>query len=97
MWPRERRETERTDMFRSRLDQIIDLNHLLARLARAIDWGVVEREMGAVYSDGAGQPPQATRLMAGDFRFSIGLTPSCGMTKIERARLTTFSDNQICV
>ena len=65
MRPREQRETGQTDMFRSRLDQIIDLNHPLARLARTIDWGFLERELGAVYSDGAGQPPLPTRLMAG--------------------------------
>jgi IS5 family transposase len=26
------------DLFRSRLDQIIDMNHALVQLARAIDW-----------------------------------------------------------
>ena len=41
-------------MFRSRLDQIIDMNHALARLARTMDWGFLEKEMGAVYSDGPG-------------------------------------------
>lgn len=65
MRPREQRETGQTDMFRSRLDQIIDLNHPLARLVRTIDWGFVETELGAVYSNGAGQPPLPTRLMAG--------------------------------
>ena len=38
MRPRERRETGEQDMFRSRLDQIIDLNHALVKLARVIDW-----------------------------------------------------------
>jgi transposase, IS5 family len=33
MRPRERRETGEQDLFRSRLDQIIDMNHPLARLA----------------------------------------------------------------
>ena len=65
MRPPERRETGQADMFRSRLDQIIDLNHALARLARTIDWGFLEKECGAVYSDGPGQPPLPTRLMAG--------------------------------
>ena len=37
MRPRERRETGKQDLFRSRLDQIIDLNHALAKLARTID------------------------------------------------------------
>jgi hypothetical protein len=53
MRPRERRETGEQDLFRSRLDQIIDLNHALAKLARAIDWLFLEREFGAVYTDKA--------------------------------------------
>ena len=65
MRPRERRETGRQDLFRSRLDQIIDLNHPVAKLARTIDWGFLEDRFGAVYTDGPGQPPLPTRLMAG--------------------------------
>ena len=65
MRPKERRETGEQDLFRSRLDQIIDLGHALARLARAIDWSFLEREFGAVYTDKPGHPPLPTRLMAG--------------------------------
>jgi IS5 family transposase len=65
MRPRERRDSGAQDFFRARLDQIIDPEHALAKLARAIDWGFLENEMGAVYADGPGQPPLPTRLMAG--------------------------------
>jgi transposase, IS5 family len=65
MRPRERRQTGKQDLFRSRLDQIIDLNHPLAKLARTIDWRFLEERFGAVYTDGPGQPPLPTRLMAG--------------------------------
>jgi len=65
MRPRERRETGKQDLFRSRLDQIIDLNHALAKLARTIDWRFLEDRFGAVYTDGPGQPPLPSRLMAG--------------------------------
>ncbi|HMF88232.1 MAG TPA: IS5 family transposase [Gemmatimonadaceae bacterium] len=65
MRPRERRETGKQDLFRSRLDQIIDLNHALAKLARTIDWRFLEERFGAVYTDGPGQPPLPSRLMAG--------------------------------
>jgi IS5 family transposase len=65
MRPRERRETGQSDLFRARLDQIVDLTHPLAKLARAIDWSFLEERFGAVYSDGPGQPPLPTRLMAG--------------------------------
>src|SRR6266403_4591334 len=65
MRPRERRETGEQDLFRSRLDQIIDTDHALVKLARTIDWKFLEEKLGAVYNDGAGQPPLPTRLMAG--------------------------------
>jgi transposase, IS5 family len=63
--PRERRETSEQDLFRSRLDQIIDMKHALVKLSRAIDWGFLEQTFGAVYTDKPGQPPLPTQLMAG--------------------------------
>ena len=62
---RERRETGRSDFFKARLDQIIDMTHPRVRLAQRIDWGFLEQAFGAVYSDGPGSPPLPTRLMAG--------------------------------
>ena len=65
MRPRERRDSGGQDLFRARLDQIIDLNHELAKLARAIDWRFLEEKFGAAYTDRPGRPPLPTRLMAG--------------------------------
>lgn len=65
MKPREHRETGEQDLFRSRLDQIIDMDHALAKLARTLDWRFLEERFGAAYKDGPGQPPLPTRLMAG--------------------------------
>jgi IS5 family transposase len=65
MRPRERRETGEQDLFRSRLDQIIDLTHALVKLSHAIDWRFLEARFGSVYADGPGCPPLPTRLMAG--------------------------------
>jgi len=65
MRPRERRETGEQDLFRSRLDQIIDLKHPLVALARTVDWGFLESRFGEVYTDDPGHPPLPTRLMAG--------------------------------
>ena len=52
-----------TDMFRSRLDQMINLDHELARLARLIDWRFLEERCGAAFSDAPGRPP-SMRSMA---------------------------------
>jgi transposase, IS5 family len=65
MRPNERREGGQKDLFRSRLDQIIDPQHALVKLARQIDWGFLESAFGEVYTDHPGRPPLATRLMAG--------------------------------
>jgi transposase, IS5 family len=65
MRPKERRETGQTDLFRARLDQIIDMGHPLVKLARSIDWRFLENSFGVVYTDDPGQPPLPTRLMAG--------------------------------
>ena len=53
------------DLFRARLDQIIDMRHEMVRLSRLIDWELIGRKLGEVYSDAPGQPPLPTRLMAG--------------------------------
>jgi IS5 family transposase len=54
MRPRERRESGEQHLFRARLDQIIDMDHELAKLARAIDWRFLEEKFGAVYTDRPG-------------------------------------------
>jgi IS5 family transposase len=65
MRPRERRESGQSDLLRSRLDAIIDMNHALVKLARTVDWGFLEERFGAAYSDKPGHPPLPTRLMVG--------------------------------
>ena len=65
MRPKERREGGQVDLFRSRLDQILDLEHALVKLARSIDWSFLETKFGAAYDDDPGRPPLPTRLMAG--------------------------------
>ena len=65
MRPKERRDSGQSDLFKARLDQIVNLDHELARLARKVDWTFLESKFGTVYADGPGQPPLPTRLMAG--------------------------------
>src|SRR5689334_23709595 len=65
MRPAERRDSGQQDLLRSRLDQIVDPAHPLAKLGRTIDWGFLENALGAAYTDRPGRPPLPTRLMAG--------------------------------
>ena len=65
MRPKERRETGQTDLFRARLDQIVDPHPPLVKLSGAIDWTFLETRFGEVYDPDPGRPPLPTRLMAG--------------------------------
>jgi len=64
MRPREQVKGQ-DDLFRSRLDQIIDMSHELVRLAGQVSWPLLDQKLGDMYTDGPGQPPLPTRLMAG--------------------------------
>ena len=59
------RDERHRDLFRPALDEIIDLGHPLARLAREIDWDFLDQRFSAVCRAGPGQPPLPTRLVAG--------------------------------
>jgi hypothetical protein len=62
MRPRERRETGEQDLFRSRLDRIIDLTHALVKLSRAIDWRFLHRGYRSFASRAAGGAAPACAL-----------------------------------
>ena len=42
MRPKERRDGGQKDLFRARLDQIVDMSHPLPKLAATIDWDFLE-------------------------------------------------------
>ena len=50
MRPRKRESTGSGDLFRARLDQIIDMKHELARLADGIDWEWIDGELAERFS-----------------------------------------------
>jgi len=52
------------DLFRNRLDNLIDRRHELVRLAQLIDWQHFDSEWGAAFCE-HGRPAIATRLIAG--------------------------------
>jgi IS5 family transposase len=52
-------------LFQSRLEQIINLAHPLAKLAGQLDWESFEKEFGRLYVEGHGRPGLPTRLMVG--------------------------------
>ena len=54
MRPKEWRDTGQTDLFRARLDQILDLKHPLVKLAQRIDWSFLETRFDEVYTNEPG-------------------------------------------
>ncbi len=53
------------ELFRARLDNLVDPRHPLVRLAGLIDWQRFENSFGPLYKDGVGRPGLPTRLMVG--------------------------------
>src|SRR5260370_25094833 len=64
MRPKQHKTTGEGDLFRARLDQIINLKHELVQLAARIDWLWIDREIAPLYSDN-GRPVIETRFMIG--------------------------------
>jgi IS5 family transposase len=61
------RDDRQKDLLRPALDEIIDLDHPLVRLAAKIDWDFLDGRFSSVCQAGSGQPPLPTRLVAGLF------------------------------
>jgi len=53
------------DLFRSRLDNILNIDHQLCQLADKIDWARIESELTDCYSPDMGRPGSSTRLLVG--------------------------------
>ncbi len=66
MRPKKNETTGSSDLFRARLDQIINMRHELAQLASKIDWDFIDGEIAPLYSD-SGRPGIATRFVVGLF------------------------------
>ena len=65
MGPRRIESIPQDELFRNRLENLIDQRHELVRLAALIDWEVFDRQWGSLFSDRRGAPAIATRLIAG--------------------------------
>ena len=64
MRPKKHETTGLNDLFRARLDQIINMKHELVQLAGKIDWNWLDSEIAPLYSD-KGRPGIETRFVVG--------------------------------
>jgi transposase, IS5 family len=64
MRPKKHKTTGLNDLYRARLDQIINMKHELVQLAGQIDWNWLDSEIAPLFSD-KGRPGIGTRFMLG--------------------------------
>jgi IS5 family transposase len=66
MRPKQQHKARHDDLFRARLDQIINLKHELVVLADKIDWAWLDTQLADCFSD-QGRPAEPVRFMLGMF------------------------------
>ncbi len=66
MRPKQQRKARHDDLFRARLDQIINMKHELVVLADKIDWAWLDGQLAGYFSD-EGRPAEPVRFMLGMF------------------------------
>ena len=64
MRPKQQKPDPQEDLFRSRLDQIINMRHELVRLGEEIDWAWIDAQLAGSFSD-QGCPAVPSRFMVG--------------------------------
>lgn len=65
MKPKNRKNTPQEDLFRMRLENMLDMNHELIKLSKLIDWDSLDKEWGELFLSNKGAPAVRTRLIAG--------------------------------
>jgi len=66
MRPKQQHKARHDDLFRSRLDQIINMKHPLVVLAGKVDWAWLDDQLAGSFSD-QGRPAEPVRFMLGMF------------------------------
>ncbi len=66
MRPKQQPKARHDDLFRARLDQIINMRHELVVLADKIDWAWLDEQLAGCFSD-QGRPAEPVRFMIGMF------------------------------
>ena len=66
MRPKQQQKARHDDLFRARLDQIINLKHELVALTDRIDWAWIDDELADCFSD-QGRPAEPVCFMIGMF------------------------------
>lgn len=65
MRPKKQTKDPQGELFRARLDNLLDRRHELFRLAGIIDWSALDGVFGTLYCEEQGRPGVPTRVMVG--------------------------------
>ncbi len=65
MKPEKQPKIPQEDLFRMRLENMLDIKHELIKLPKHIDWESPDKEWGALFVSTKGAPAIRTRLIAG--------------------------------
>ena len=60
-----RQNLDLQDLFRSRLENLVDHNHEIVLVAESMNWQFFDEKFGSDFSDDNGLPALRTRLMVG--------------------------------
>ena len=66
MRPKQQKKADHDDLFKARLDQIINMRHELVTLADKIDWAWLDEQIAPCFSE-HGRPGEPVRVMIGMF------------------------------
>ena len=66
MRPKQQPKARHDDLFRARLDRIVNMKHKLVILAAKIDWTWIDEQLAGCFSD-VGRPAEPVRFMIGMF------------------------------
>jgi transposase, IS5 family len=59
------KDSKEQDLFRSRLEAMIDMGHALVKLSELVDWEELYQSLKGYYSESMGRPSGSMRLMCG--------------------------------
>jgi len=90
MRPKQQTLTQRCDLFRARLEQIINLKHERVQLAGKIDWAWFDSEIAPLYSD-KGRPGSRPALLLRSCFSNISTGSPTRACASAGSRIPTFS------
>ncbi len=89
MKPKKQPKILQEDLFRMRLENMLDLNHELIKLSKHIDWESLDKEWGALFVSTKGAPAYSIRVPFSPF-LTCALTDCACLYVSQRGSLRPY-------